>query len=86
MSLINAERQKKYREKLKINDESLYKVKESKRRKEIHLLIYIFSLCIFSLILFCCLCIYLFICLFILTFYPILVYQFLKDHNENKAT
>ena len=29
---------------------------------------------------------YLFIYLFILTFYPILVYQFFKDHNENKAT
>ena len=40
MSLTNAERQKKYREKLKTNDENLYKVKESKRRKEIHLLIF----------------------------------------------
>ena len=34
MPLTNAERQKKYREKLRAKDESLYKAKESKRRKE----------------------------------------------------
>ena len=33
MPLTNAERQKKYREKLRTKDESLYKAKESKRRK-----------------------------------------------------
>ena len=38
----------------------------------------------FSLILNCCLFIYLFI--YFVTFYPILVYQFFKDHNGNKAT
>ena len=38
MPLTNTERQKKYREKLKATDESLYKTKESKRRKEKRLL------------------------------------------------
>ena len=38
----------------------------------------------FSLILNCCLFIHLFI--YLVTFYPILVYQFFKVHNGNKAT
>ena len=38
MPLTNAERQKKYREKLKAKYESFYKTKESKRRKEKRLL------------------------------------------------
>ena len=38
MPLTNAERQKKYREKLKAKYESFYKAKESKRRKEKRLL------------------------------------------------
>ena len=34
MPLTNAERQKKYREKLTAKDDSMYKAKKSKRRKE----------------------------------------------------
>ena len=34
MPLTNAERHKKYRKKLKANDESLYKAKKSKRKEK----------------------------------------------------
>ena len=38
MPLTNAERRKKYREKLKAKDESLYKAKESKGKRNVYLM------------------------------------------------